>query len=582
MSITRLRIFSFSTVVLFTILFFSLWNLQVNHYSYYKQLSDKNCIRLLPLPAARGSIYDRKGRVLAEDRPLFILTLIPQEFFAQKREVREWVLTRLSEITGVCKEEIRDRIERKRRITPPFVPLVILKGLNRKEISAVEESGLNLYGISIQVIPERYYPYGEISAHIIGYVGRGEREKEERRYGYQLPYRVGKAGIERSMDEYLRGEDGGEEVEVDHLAREVRRLGVKYPRKGGDIYLTIDIDLQKVCYQLLAKERLKGAIVVLQPFTGEILAMASYPSFNPNDFIEGATEKIRQVLTSPSSPLLNRAISGIYSPGSTFKPLVAIAGLEKKKIFANTYFYCAGRYRIGNRFFYCWKRDGHHWLDVRKALAYSCNVFFYKLGERLGVDTLRNFCLLFGLGEKTGVELPGEKKGLIPSREWKYFKKKEEWYKGETAHFAIGQGYLLTTPLQMARAISVIANKGYLFTPTIILKPKFRSLLLKKLKLSSKNIEIVRQGMQAVVEDPYGTAHSLMIRDMRVAAKTGTAQVKGKEANSWIVGFCPFEHPQIVFVILIEQGGVSTHRVGIARELIESWKRLVKTEKGNK
>ncbi|MCD6093263.1 MAG: penicillin-binding protein 2 [Candidatus Omnitrophica bacterium] len=580
----RLKSLSFIVLISFTVLIISLANIQLNKYDFYKQLSDKNRIRLVPLPAARGSIYDRYGRILAEDKPLFVLSLAPDEFFRQDSATIEQILKRLSEISGVPAAQIRERLNKRK--TPSFVPVVILSNLDKDKALAIEEKSLGIGGLVVQVIPRRSYPYKDIAAHVIGYIGKvGPKEVGQRkRYGYHPPGWVGRAGVEKSADAYLMGEDGGRQIEVNHLGRQVRKLGIKLPRRGKDIYLTLDIELQKVAYRLLTREGLRGVIIVMEPHTGEILTMVSCPSFDPNDFVEGDRKRIRRILHSRSSPLLNRAIAGLYPPGSTFKPLVAIAGLETKKISPDSYLYCSGRHQIGNRFFYCWKRSGHHWLNVKGGLAYSCNVFFYKLGEKLGVDNLSKFALLFGLGKKTGINLPGEKRGLVPTRSWKYLTRRERWYQGETALFSIGQGYILVTPLQMARAVSVIANGGYLVRPRIIKRVTGSGKreagegnpypVPRKLDISLKNINIVRDGMVKAVEDKNGTAHGLKIDNLNIAAKTGTAQVEGKEANSWIVGFCPVRDPEIVFVILIEEGGTSTRRVSIAKELIEKWREI--------
>ena len=576
----RLKTLSFTVLIFFTVLILSLWNIQFNRYDFYKRLSDKNRIRLVPLPAARGSIYDRYERILAEDKPLFILTLIPDEFFSQDSATIEQILKRLSKILTLSVGQIKQRIDKRKG--PSFIPVVILSNLDKNKALAIEEKSLDLQGLAIRVIPERSYPYKHIAAHVIGYIGKINPKEagQRKRYGYQLPDWVGRVGVEKSANAYLMGEDGGRQIEVNHLGRQIRELGIKLPRRGEDIYLTLDIELQKAAYQLLAREGLRGAIIVIQPHTGEILTMVSYPSFNPNDFVGGDRKRIKRILHSRSSPLLNRAIAGLYPPASTFKPLIAIAGLETGEISPNSYFYCSGRHQVGDRFFYCWKKSGHHWLDVKEGLTYSCNVFFYKLGKKLGVDNLANFALLFGLGKKTGIDLPGEKKGLVPNKRWKYLTKRERWYQGETTLFSIGQGYILTTPLQMARAISVIANGGYLVRPRIIKQTtddrRQTTEKNKRLNISLKNINIVKDGMVKAVQDENGTAHRLKIDNLNIAAKTGTAQVEGKKANSWIVGFCPLREPEIVFVVLIEQGGTSTRRVNIARELIEKWREIRK------
>ncbi len=579
----RLKYFSFLVLISFVILILSLWHIQVDRYDFYKHLSDKNRIRLVPLPAARGSIYDCKGRILAEDKPLFILSLIPDEFFRQDSIKIEQSLKKLAKILNISSLEIKQRIKRQKNVS--FSPIIISKNLSQNKIAAIEERCLDLPGVTIQIIPQRNYPYKEISSHIIGYVGKINPKEiaQMKRYGYQIESWIGRTGVEKYANSYLMGEDGGRQIEVDHLGRKVKELGVKLPSRGKDIYLNIDIDLQKFAHELLKKDDLRGTIILMQPYTGDILTMVSYPSFNPNDFISGERKKLKKILQNRHSPLLNRAINGLYPPGSTFKPIVAIAALETKAILPVTHFYCSGKYLLGDRFFYCWKKSGHHWLDIKQALAYSCNVFFYKTGEKLGVNNLARFAKLFGLGRKTGIDLPTEKKGLVPTKKWKYLNKRKKWYSGETTLFSIGQGYLLVTPLQIARAISVIANGGYLVKPTIINQGATQRRFAtgqavnpgwKKLDISLKNINIVKHGMIKAVEDKNGTAHKLKIDGLSIASKTGTAQVKGKKANSWIIGFCPAENPKIVFVIFIEQGGPSARRVNIARKLIEKWKEL--------
>lgn len=563
---TRLKVVNAVILSSFFILIAGLGYLQLIRGDFYYKLSEENRIRLLPLRGLRGKIFDRRGRPLATNRLSFDVALIPQELANPKSTFKK-----LGELTGGVPEHFRQSLNS--GYTAPFVPITILKNIDQKKAFVLEEWKPELSGILVQSKPQRYYPYREIVSHITGYLGEiGPGElKRGKRYGYQIKDLIGRAGIEGSFDEYLRGKNGGMQLEVDNRGRHVRTLGFRRPEKGKDIYLTVDIDLQKRLSQLLKGK--KGAAIVLNPQNGEVLSLVDSPDYNPNLFIEGRdVQALRKILHNPDSPLLNRAIYGIYPAGSIFKIVVAAAGLESKKITPHTRLFCPGRYKVGNEEFLCWDLDGHGWQTITEALTNSCNVFFYKLGMLLGPELISEYAAKFGLGEITGIDLPGEAKGLVPNKNWKRKVEKSRWYDGDTVNFSIGQGSLLVTPLQVARMISVIANGGYLIKPYLVKKIDTLEVAtprLKRVKLSRKNIEIIKKGLEGVVNEPWGTGYRAKVEGLELIAKTGTAQVKRGKSHAWFGGFSPKNNPRISFVIFLEHGGSGgAEAAGIAAELM--------------
>ncbi|MBI4708033.1 MAG: penicillin-binding protein 2, partial [Candidatus Omnitrophica bacterium] len=564
----RLKVFNIIVFSSFLLLTLGLGYTQLLKGPFYYKLSEKNRIRLVPIPAPRGIIYERNGKILVDNRISFDCFVIPEEVVNKDKTLRC-----LSQILGVSKEDLHQDF--KERYLAPFAPLTLVKDIPKDKAFILEELKLELPGIEVRARPFRHYVYGEAASHILGYLGEIDEPTlaKWKDYGYKAKDLVGRFGIEKFFDDYLRGKDGGIQIEVDNLGRFNAILGYKEPQKGNDLQLTIDIRIQKILDNLLSQTNRRGAIIVMDPCTGEILALSSFPRFNPNIFIKPKITKsvLNSLLRDPRSPMLNRAISGQYLPGSIFKILVAVAGLEDKKIKDDSVLFCGGSLRIGEREFHCWKKDGHGQEDIRSALTHSCNIFFYQLGLKLGVNKLYEYANRFGLGELTKLELPGEAKGFMPSKTWKMLTQGERWYEGETANLSIGQGYILVSPIQAVRMISIIANGGKLVQPHLVNPVRNTNLnrknkisngvkssdlsTPKKLSISDQTISIVKRGLTQAVEDESGTGHASWIPDLTVAAKTGTAQTELGKSYGWFVGFCPVKNPKVAFAILLEEGG---------------------------
>ena len=562
----RLNRLSTTISICFLLLVIALAYTQIARKNYYQRLSENNRIRLLPRPGRRGVIYDCKGRVLAEDRLSFNLCVIPQE-------VQSQTIVGLSKILGLSREEIEETL--RENIIAPFAPTIITRDIDYDLMSVIEERSIDLPGVIIDTQPVRYCPYGSVGAHIIGYLGKINPDELEvrKRYGYRMRDLIGRDGLEKFFDAFLKGKEGGQLVEIDYKGRIQRILSHKLPLKGNDLYLTVDIELEKLAYGLLEEEC--GVIIVMDPATGAILAMASSPAYDPNIFVDPGKNKERlAVLKDASCPLLNRAVNSQYPPGSIFKIISALAALEMKKTVSSTRKYCDGKYKLGRRIFRCWKGDGHGWLNLEEAIMHSCNIYFYQIGLSVGADNLARFAKYFGLGSRTGIELPGEVKGLVPTTRWKRLTYGQPWYKGETLNLSIGQGYLSISPLQAVRMISAVANNGILPSPHLV-KQSPRVKKVRRINISDKNLTIVKRGMFKGVNHPEGTSHRVYLPGISIAAKTGTAQVKSGRSPSWFLGFCPKGERRIAFVVFLEHGGYGSQRAAeIARELIKGWKEI--------
>ncbi len=569
----RLILLKRLTFVSFLFLTFCLVYNQIIKGSYYFQLSQNNRIKLIRLAAPRGLVYDCRGEVLAGIRPSFNVAILAQEV----KDVQQ-ILNRVSPILDIPNSELLRKF--RKNFSAPFIPVVVARNIPKKTAIALECKESDIPGLVIQTEPLRNYRYEESFCHILGYLGRvaeGELGRYKV-YGLRSGFEdlVGRTGIEQKFDRYLRGVAGGMQVEVNNRGYQVRVLGKRAPRTGSNLYLTVDAQLQKFVDSLL--EQKKGACVVMNPQNGEILALVSKPSFESNLFIatlngnRKAARRIEELLNSKEAPLVNRAISGTYPPGSIFKIVVAAAGLETDKIIPEDTFLCLGSLKVGNREFLCWNLDGHGRENIYSGLAHSCNVFFYKLGLTLGPDRLSTYARKFGLGTATDIDLPYESRGLVPSKSWKLKTRRERWYDGETANFSIGQGYLLATPLQIAQMISAIANGGYLVRPHIVkrIDEQESNILRKRLALKKETIEIIKEGMRRVVQDEQGTGHNASIPAVEWAAKTGTTQTSSDTAHGWFAGFYPIEEPRILVLVFLEYGGSGGEvPARVAKEILE-------------
>ncbi len=567
----RLRVLKRLIFAFFLFLALALVYNQIFKGAYYLRLSQDNRIKLIRLAPSRGLIYDRRREIIAGTRLMFNAAILPQEV-----EDIQQALAKVSPIVEISKDKLSRQY--KRNFFTPFLPVVVAHDIPKETAIALECREDEIPGLVIQTESLRDYPQGENAGHILGYLGsvREEELGPLQAYGLRIRDLVGRGGLEEEFDYYLRGQPGGMQVEVNNRGHKVGVLGKRPPLKGGDIQLTIDMQLQNFVSGLLKDK--KGSCIVLNPQNGEILTMVSKPGFDPNLFIAAlngksqASQKIEKLLHSREAPLLNRAISGVYPPGSIFKIAVAAAALETGKITPRTQFNCTGSFNVGNREFLCWNLDGHGSQDIYSGLAHSCNVFFYNLGLALGPDEISFFARKFGLGSPTGVDLPYESAGLVPSKSWKLKTHKERWYDGETANFSIGQGYLLTTPLQMARLVAVVANGGYLVKPHLVKKAGKGSLSFSRqnLDLNKETLGVIKEGMRQVVQNEGGTGHNARIGGVQWAAKTGTAQTARWASHGWFAGFYPLQEPQVLVLVFLEYGGSGGQVPAmIAKKIIE-------------
>jgi len=568
----RYKYLVFAAVVVFLIIFVRLWYLQVIKEHEFRLLSENNRIRLRKISAVRGMIMDRKGRILADNRPSFNVMVMPEDV-----DDLQGLTKRLSRFLHLSASKIEGKIRDRNR--PPFQPIKIKGDISWREMSLLKTNRLDLPGVQISIEPIRTYPHGKVAAHILGYVGEIDKEELKSKKGYKMGDCVGKCGVEWAWEGHLRGIDGGRQVEVDAVGKEVRVLREVPPIPGHNLYLTIDLDLQRYAEKLLSERA--GAIIAMDPTTGEILAFCSSPSFQPSLFAKGISVKEwEELVSSPLHPLQNRGIQGLYPPGSVFKIVTAAAGLEEGVITPRTILYCSGIYHVGRRGYQCWRRGGHGAVDLHRGLVESCDIFFYQVGERLGVEKLSRYAEGFGLGRPTGIDLKGEKSGLIPTAEWKKDRLGEPWYAGETVSMAIGQGYLLVTPLQLLNLISSIANGGRVLKPQIAKRvedvdgnvlEEYRPKQIGRLPISQRTLNEIKEALVDVVRDKRGTGRAARLAGVEIAGKTGTAQVirlrgtgrrlKPEEVpyewrdHAWFVAYAPASDPEIAVVVLIEHGG---------------------------
>jgi penicillin-binding protein 2 len=576
----------------FLLIVIRLWQLEVIQGNEFRRLSENNRIRLREDPADRGMLLDRKGRVLAHNRPSFAAFLVPEDVKGNAE-----VLRTVAEILQMGQGEIESKLQsRKRR--PPFQPVKIKSDIDWKELVLLESSRIYLPGVITDVRPTREYNYGPLAAHLIGYIG--EAGEAELRQSNGNPYRMGallgKYGVEYQWEADLRGVDGGRQVEVDAHGREIKLLRSVEPLPGDNITLTIDLDLQETAEKAFQDKN--GAFLAMDPQTGRILAMLSKPSFDPSLFTGNfSAEEWKALQENPFHPLQNKGVQGQYPPGSVFKIVTALAGLESGIITPQTQLTCTGLYPYGNRDFRCWKEGGHGTLDLHRAIVESCDIYFYQVGLKVGVDRIARYAGQLGLGRLTGIPYPHEKQGIVPSTSWKIKHLGVPWYSGETLSLAVGQGYISTTPLQLLQLISAVANGGKFYLPQVVQRveniygvtsKEYPPLEVGSTFVSPNNLDFIREALRGVVNDPHGTGGACALKEAVVAGKTGTAQVvrmaqdfkKGDmdrmplqfQDHAWFVAFAPFEKPQIAVVVLVEHGGFgATAAVPIAKKVIEKY-----------
>jgi penicillin-binding protein 2 len=581
----------FCVIAAFLVLISRLFYLQVIEREEYGRLSQNNCIRLQTINPQRGLILDRNGNLLVDNRPSFDLCITLKD-----AKPVEQTIGKLSRFIQVPVEELMSKISPEKGISS-YKPVILKSDIGRDALAAIEVHKYDLPGVEVNVKPLRNYINKKCAAHLVGYLSQiNSDELQNPKYqGYGSGDFIGKFGVEKTFERFLSGRPGGRQVEVNANGQIVRILKTVEAKPGHNIYLTIVEGIQKKAEELLADRA--GAVVAMEPATGEILAMASSPAFDQNAFVSGMShEEWNSLNSNPFRPMTNKVIQGEYPPASTYKIVTAIAGLEEGVIDENTEFYCPGHYRFGDRVFQCWKRGGHGYINVVKALAQSCDVFFYQVGERLGIDRLAWYAKACGLGSETGICLDHESQGLVPTAAWKKLRTGISWQAGETLSICIGQGYNLTTPLQMLCLISAVANNGIRHRPIIIKKIETAdgeivfegvSQIAGPIPASKKTLDIVGRGLWEVVNNVRGTASIARLDGINISGKTGTAQVVGRKKNdktrdedrlvhlkphAWFVAYAPSDDPEIAVAVLVEHGEHgSSAAAPIAKELIKAY-----------
>jgi len=595
----------FSVRVLVSILFLLLlvlllagrmFTLQVGAHEHFTTLSENNRLRIEPIPPTRGLIYDRNGILLAENRPAYQL-----EVTVEQAGDLELLLERLSGFVELSPAEM-DRFRASVRQRRPFQPVLLKSGLDDETVARIAVARHELPGVEIEARPVRHYPQGADFAHVVGYVGR-INEQDLRRLdmrNYAGTSHTGKTGVERHYEDVLHGTTGHKQVEVNAQGRVIRELSVVPPVPGQDLFLSIDVGLQRAARDALAPH--DGAVVAIDPATGEVLALVSKPGFDPNPFVNGISHRDFSALQSdPHKPLFNRALSGQYPPGSTLKPIVALAGLEENVTTAERRMFATGYYQLPGheRRYRDWRRGGHGWVDMNRAIAVSSDVYFYDLGHKLGIDRMAPMLGAFGVGSRVGIDATGERPGILPSREWKRSVQNLQWFPGETLITAIGQGYMLTTPLQLADVTSTLANRGQRVQTRLVRairdgadgEPLAEPLrYLDPVIASDAHWDVIHQALIDAVHARHGTAWGSVgstSPTYRIAGKTGTAQVfslapdqeydeSKLDRRLWdhalFIGYAPAEAPEIAVAVLAEHGG-SGGRVAapIARRVIDAY-----------
>ncbi len=542
-----------------------LWYLQVLEGGRFQEASDKNRIRIRPIAAPRGILFDRKGLPLVDNRPAFTLSLIPRELERDpvKRDV---TLGRLASLLQIPFAELQEAVTKVS--TESILPVRVRRGLSMDDVARVEEWKLELPGVIVEVEPQRAYPNSRFAAHLLGYV-REANDEQLKAGRYRRGDMVGQSGLERLLDEFLRGKDGGERIEVDAMGRQMRMIQSTEPHPGAQVVTTIDRRIQEAAEK--AMEGHAGAVVVMDPRNGDVLAMVSTPAFEIDRFT-GTIDRNAwlRVIQDPEHPLLNRTIQSQYAPGSVFKVVVAAAGLQEGTIVPTDRTHCTGDFRLGEWTFKDWKEGGHGTVDLLGAMRHSCNVFFYEKGLKVGGPVIAKYATAFGLGAATQIDLPGEKLGLIPQPKLRRDKRVGGgWHAGETVNMSIGQGAVLVTPMQITRFMSAVANGGVLWKPRLVQRIERPDKgvvwsdggsVTGHVELSPMVWAFLRQSLWSVVNEG-GTGAGARIAGLDVAGKTGTAQMIAKsksekgQDHAWFASFAPVGEPEAVVVVLVERGG---------------------------
>ena len=589
----RSLISSVIIITFFAVLVSRLWFLQIQQGEMYGNKADNNRVRFAEVVPPRGNIVDSMGREIVTNRPAFNVVLSREE-----KRIDDTVLKRLASYLEVDVTVLLDRM-RKMADAPRHIPVRLAEDIDWEMVATIENNRLELPGVRIEVVPLRMYHFDNYASHIIGYLGEiSEAELKNEEYSsYKGGDLVGKMGLEKLHETHLHGEKGREYMEVNAQGFEQKYLKGIEPLPGADLQLTINMELQKVAEEIMARENKAGAVVAVEVNSGRVLVASSAPQLKLDEFIGGISSKAwKEMLDNSRHPLINKTVQGQYPPASTYKIVTALAGLAEREIDPETVFFCPGHYKLGNRTYRCWKRRGHGAVNLQRALSESCDVYFYQVGQRVGVDRLAKYASHFGLGRKTGVDMEHEKSGLIPTADWKKRRYDKSWQKGETLSVAIGQGFDLVTPIQISMMTAALANGGTLYKPGIIESVKdpdgrvverFEPKVVDRLVGQGQNLKLIRASLVEAVNGKHGTGKPAKLENITVAGKTGTAQVvrlkqyrhlKEKDIpykyrdHAWFTCFAPAENPEIAVTVLVEHGlHGSSAAAPIARAILEAY-----------
>jgi penicillin-binding protein 2 len=581
----RLSVLQYVITVLFSVLALSFWVLQVVQHAKFEEMAENNHQRTLALRAPRGLVLDRNEKILVENRHAYSISIDRERTKDLNRTVRV-----VAAVLGLDEKGLRTIVDRHRR-EPTYRPIVVVQDATLAQVAAVKARKLELPDVLVEEMPTRRYPE-TMGAHLFGYVGEVSDSQVSEANGLKSGDIVGQSGIEKIYNAMLMGEDGAKRVVVNSVGREIRTLEEEEPTEGHRLQLTVDYDVQRAIEEGFDQLGFNGAAVVLDPSNGDVLGFTSRPAYDPNAFAAGIDRETWATLTSDEDlPLNDRAIQGRYSPGSTFKMAVATAALQEGVITPDFKVHCTGSANFYGRPFKCWKKGGHGTVDLRHAIEQSCNVYFYTIGNMTGIDNIHKWATLLGLGEKSGIDLPNELVGIVPSPEWKQARFKEKWYAGETVSVSIGQGSVSVTPVSMAVYAATLANGGTRVTPHLLKavddgsgwKPVPPPPPRSRAPLDPDKLQAIRDGLFLVVNGA-GTGHNAILKGYDISGKTGTAQVisnQGKERagktdkdlrdNGWFVFFAPRDKPEIAGVVLLEHGVHGSNAALVAHHVLETF-----------
>ncbi|MBN2755258.1 MAG: penicillin-binding protein 2 [Candidatus Goldbacteria bacterium] len=581
----RVKFFGWMAGVAVILLAGRLFYLQVIKGAYYAKLAESNSVTFVRESAPRGYIYDRNYRAIVTNSPAYSAGIIPYYFKTNNK--MEKVIREIADVLEIEPSEIEEKM--KESGVHVFEPIILRRALTLKQLSELTEKTVEVNGITVLQEPQRQYPYGSLASHVIGYTGEitANQIKNTKYKGYRPGDIIGQTGIENYYDKILRGKDGLVYIITDAMGRQKKIAEKVESQQGKNIVLTIDFRLQKYAEQLMENTDFNGVIIAIEPKTGDILCMVSKPGYDLNNFSGRINAKYwKKILRDKANPLNNRAIQGLYSPGSIYKIVTGSGALNENIVKTDDAFFCEGIYWIKTWPYKCWKRTGHGWVSFYKAIEQSCDIYFYKVSLKMTVELLYKYSVMFGLGQKSGIDLPGEKSGLVPTREWKRRISRTPWFPGNTVMMAIGQGYITSTPLQILNIMAAMANGGYAMQPRLLkavtmdnrrifMNPEPKKLF--EIEVKKENIKIMQAALKRVVNNWAGTGKASQVRGIEVAGKTGTVQNVHGDNHAMFSCYAPFENPEIAVYVLLEHGGGGGEAAApIAGDLLDFYFRTLK------